>query len=331
MYYTATTRETPPPEAAGAQYFAMTPVEEVGAPAASRPAPMEEVRPQGYGVRHCGSGCELVLDATVPHLGAEDEQLITLNAELLREFLEWSRETRVNVRELLEVPAARDQGGGGGQEIAQEIPEVQVPRRRRVQQRTDAPLLQVPPQERTSERIVEHIVDARESTGIPQERISERIVEHIVPVPHSIPQKRISERIVEQNVDESVQPIPQERTSERNVEQIVSAPQVIPQKRTSKRIAEQIVDTGMGTSSSSAATLGDAECPKYGFFALFPKNQKVRRSAGSRLPESSGSPAHGHRRLMPSPWSLRWWRQYWRWIPRTRTLTAGGMSLAACG
>ena len=46
----------------------MTPDEEVKAPAASRPAPMEEVRPQGRDGRHCGSGYELVLDATVPQM-----------------------------------------------------------------------------------------------------------------------------------------------------------------------------------------------------------------------------------------------------------------------
>ena len=41
-----------PPEAAGAQYFAMTPDEEEGAPAASRPAPVEEVRPLDGMRRH---------------------------------------------------------------------------------------------------------------------------------------------------------------------------------------------------------------------------------------------------------------------------------------
>ena len=59
----------PPPEAAGAQYFAMTPDEEGVAPVASRAAPMEEVRPLGRDGRHCGSGYELVLGATVPQLG----------------------------------------------------------------------------------------------------------------------------------------------------------------------------------------------------------------------------------------------------------------------
>ena len=49
----------------------MTPDEELEAPAASRPAPMEEVQQPGRYGRHCGSGYELVLDATVPQLGLE--------------------------------------------------------------------------------------------------------------------------------------------------------------------------------------------------------------------------------------------------------------------
>ena len=58
-----------PPQAAGAQYFSMD--VDVVAPAAVRPAPLDEVRPQlGY-KRHCGSGFELVLDVTVPQMGRE--------------------------------------------------------------------------------------------------------------------------------------------------------------------------------------------------------------------------------------------------------------------
>ena len=232
----------------------MTPDEEE-APAASRPAPVEEVQPLGRDGRHCGSSYELVLDATVPQLGVEVDVPGKFTTELagrLRAFLQ-----------------ALDpgEGGGGGQGIAQEIPEVQVPRRRRVKQRTvrfeDVPVPHVP-QERISERIQEQIVDALESQGIPQKRISKRIVDQIVPLP---------------------QDIPQERTSERIVEQIVPAPQVIPQKRTSKRIAEQVVDAGMGTSSSSAAALGAAECPNDGVFRTFPRKKKSATSG----PESSAN------------------------------------------
>ena len=61
--------EPPPLQAAGAQYFTMDIGEDDGpAPAARRPAPLMEVRPQlGY-ERHYGSGFDLVLDVTVPQL-----------------------------------------------------------------------------------------------------------------------------------------------------------------------------------------------------------------------------------------------------------------------
>ena len=58
-----------PPQAAGAQYFSMD--DDVVAPAAVRPAPLDEVRPQMGYKRHCGSGFELVLDVTVPQMGRE--------------------------------------------------------------------------------------------------------------------------------------------------------------------------------------------------------------------------------------------------------------------
>ena len=208
MNYTATTGETPPPEAAGAQYFAMTPDEE-GAPAASRPAPMEEVRPQGRDWRHCGSGFELVLNATVPQLGLPADTPFSFrdaSAVLFRQMEERSV----------------------GQGIAEEIPEVQVPRdpgERAQRQR------KVTPQKHISERIPEQIVER----GIPQERILERIPEQIVG--HGIPQERNSERIPKQIVERG---IPQNRTSERIMEQTVK--RGIPQERTSERIMEQIVN-----------------------------------------------------------------------------------------
>ena len=239
-------------------YYAMTPDAEMGAPAASRPAPMEEVRPQGHGVRHCGSGYELVLDATVPHMRKEDddvlgEVVLQRNYKLISCWID---------KLAGYTPAARDPGGGGGQAIAQEIPEVQVPRRRRVQQRDvrfeDVPVLHVP-----------------------QERISERIEEQIVAVPQSSPQKRISERIV--------QTIPQKRTSKRIMEQTVDVPlQSIPQERISERIEEQIVDdvpgpARGGTLRAAAAASAAAECPDHGVFRTFPRKKK---SATNR-PESS--------------------------------------------
>ena len=58
------------PQAAGAQFFSLGD-DDVDAPAAVRPAPLVEVRPQMGYKRHCGSGFELVLDVTVPQLGRE--------------------------------------------------------------------------------------------------------------------------------------------------------------------------------------------------------------------------------------------------------------------
>ena len=121
------------------------------------------------------------------------------------------------------------------------------------------------PQKRTSKRILQQTVDVP-LQDIPQERILERIVEHIVPVPQGIPQERISERIVEQTIDFPLQGIPQERISERIAGQIVDGP-------------------GRGTSSSSAAALGDAECPNYGVFRTFPRGKKSATSG----PESSAN------------------------------------------
>ena len=68
--YTAQFRaKAPPPQAADAQYFCMG--HDDDAPAAWRPAPLTEVRPQDKEERHCGSGFELVLDVTVPQMGGE--------------------------------------------------------------------------------------------------------------------------------------------------------------------------------------------------------------------------------------------------------------------
>ena len=156
----------------------MTPDVEKIAPVASRPAPMEEVRPLGRDGRHCGSGFELVLDATVPQLGREV----------------------VEVQPILMTKRLFDMIGGGGQAIAQDIPEVPV--LPRLVRRREPQIVVVP-----------------DLPDIPQERISERIVEQHVPVSQTIPLERISERIVERNVP---------------------GPQIIPQKRTSKRIHETV-------------------------------------------------------------------------------------------
>ena len=65
IYCTAVFRKMP-----SAQFFSLGD-DDVEAPAAVRPAPLVEVRPQMGYKRHCGSGFELVLDVTVPQLGRE--------------------------------------------------------------------------------------------------------------------------------------------------------------------------------------------------------------------------------------------------------------------
>ena len=109
MNYTAKPRmppPPPPPEAAGAQYYVMT-LDEEFAPAASRPAQVEEVQPPGRQERHCGSGFELVLDATVPQLGREIGE-VPLSYKMVED---WMVE-QATVQEILAVQD-RVHGGGG--------------------------------------------------------------------------------------------------------------------------------------------------------------------------------------------------------------------------
>ena len=81
------------------------------------------------------------------------------------------------------------------------------------------------PQERTSERTVEQIMDV--SVPVPQ------IQEQILEVANVIPQERISERIIEQAHDV---PVPQIQ------EQIPEVAEIIPQRRISERIVEHTRD-----------------------------------------------------------------------------------------
>ena len=67
--YTAALRLNPPLKAAGAPYFNLDDGED--APAAGRPAPLLEVRPQAGSGRHTEVGSEHVLDPVLPPLGAQ--------------------------------------------------------------------------------------------------------------------------------------------------------------------------------------------------------------------------------------------------------------------
>ena len=201
----------------------------------------------------------------------------------------------MTVQGLPEVQAARDPGERVPQRIVEQNVERGIPQERlldripeqiaehgipqgRIAERIPEQIVgRGIPQKRTSERIPKQIV----GRGIPQERISERSVGQIVG--RGIPQERISERIVEQNVDESVQAIPQERIPERNAGQIVD---VVP----------GLARTG--TSISSAAAPGDAECPKHWVFRTFLRKKKVRHPGPSRVRHWSRTRAHGRRRPM---------------------------------
>ena len=86
--------EHPIPQAAGAQYYAMTPDEE--APAAERPPPLREVGPQPGDRRHCGSGFELVVDATVPQLGVEVD---VQQCEVVKAVSDWAEARTARARD----------------------------------------------------------------------------------------------------------------------------------------------------------------------------------------------------------------------------------------
>ena len=88
--------EDAPPQAAGVQYFAMDTGEDVEeAPAAGRPAPLLEVRPQEGLRRHTGVGFELVLDLVVPQLGRELVEVPTVVSQ--PEFQQHSAEQNVDI------------------------------------------------------------------------------------------------------------------------------------------------------------------------------------------------------------------------------------------
>ena len=270
VHYTATVRTTdPPPEPELFNIY--------DEPGGVRPPML--VEPQGQSRagdgRHCGSGYELVLDATVPPMRKEDDDVLG-EVELQRniKLISCWIDNRL---------AARDPGGGGRQVIAQVIPEVQVPRLRRVQQRTvqveDDPVPHVP-LERISERTQEQIGDPWESQTIPQKRTSKRIVEQTVDVPLlTIPQKRTSKRILEQTVDVPLQSIPQERISERIEEQIIDDPG----------------PARGGTLHAAAAASAAAECPDDGVFRTFPRKGKsatTRCESSANLVSHSSSSSH---------------------------------------
>ena len=81
-------QKTPP--LAGTQYFTMTPEDDVSVPepCGGRSAVLQEPRPQGGAMRHCGSGFELVLNAKVPQMEREvvEERFSVLRAVHLLEL-----------------------------------------------------------------------------------------------------------------------------------------------------------------------------------------------------------------------------------------------------
>ena len=108
-----------PPQAAGAQYFAMDAGEDTGqAPAAKRPAPLLDVLPLvGLGL-HGGIGSELVLASAVPQLGAHEAETT------LPDFLKAVRGERME-----ENGKEKDQGKAGNKICTQNSPGERVQQR----------------------------------------------------------------------------------------------------------------------------------------------------------------------------------------------------------
>ena len=182
-----------PPQAAGAQYFAMNADEDEGvAPAAGRPAPFPEVLPQAGLGRQGGVGYELVLANAVPQLGVEldaEQHLVARVVSL------WS----------LGVPVDRLlQEAMSGKKDRVELEEKEEVREK----------------EKAKTRVTQVTAAALERVGgkvprvIPPRRISERIEQQIADVSvQGTAQTRTSERIQEQTVVPGLQSIPQKRTS----------------------------------------------------------------------------------------------------------------------
>ena len=204
--FTAALQVKSPPPRRLAQCFSMDDDDE--APAAARPAPVEEAQPQAGIGRHGGIGHELVLTNAVPQGYHEAET--ALPAFLMREeekvkenekekAMTRNKMKQVKVQEILEVQ---------GKAPSHAVPQQVAPQERN-SKRNAGQVPQVIPQERIVERMVGRVPQV-----IPPRRISERIQKQIVDVPglESTPQKRISERIQEQSVDvPGLQSIPQER------------------------------------------------------------------------------------------------------------------------
>ena len=92
--------EHPTPQAAGTQYF-YTAVDDEEVPAAERPPPLREARPQEGTRRHMGMAFELVLDNVVPQLGRGP---VDVPGSVLIDRL---------TQAVLEIQREREQEGGG--------------------------------------------------------------------------------------------------------------------------------------------------------------------------------------------------------------------------
>ena len=273
--------EHPSFQAAGAQYFSMDDDEE--APAAARPAPVEEVQPPGRQERHCGSGFDLVLDATVPQLGrevVEEEFSVLWVAQLLGLETDPGGGARVRQRTVEQIVESIPDSTQNSLTSWKRSRSAHRVAQQSVKQRT-AEQIADRPRVRISERVVEQTVDI---PGPSSGRISERIVEQI-----GRPRARIPERIMEQTVDV---PRPRARIPERIMEQTANIP--CSTGRFSERIDEQIVDVvpgppGGGTLCAAAAASAAAECPDDGFFSQKKSVKVGRQSSGNMQSHSSPS------------------------------------------
>ena len=128
---------------------------------------------------------------------------------------------------------------------------------------------------------------------VPVYPVEQRLVAHTVDIPVPL----AKEQVIVQSVPE-VQ-VPMNRVQQRHVEHIMDSPRLV------------------GSSSTGSATAW-LDAPQghfqWFFFALSPGPKKVRTLGGSRLRESSRSPAHPRRQPMTEPPGLmttmmlgRWW------------------------
>ena len=285
LYYTATFRSMSPPQAAGAQYFAMDAGEDVGeAPAAERPAPLLEVLAQEWVQRRT---VEQIVDPVpvVPMLQVFVPQMVEQLVDILAPLDFRIAEQVIDVPKILCPPRAARTVLREPQTVDQlvEVPTIVSWSllQRIMEQHVDIPV----PGGGERSAGLQGFLPGQSSTSLhgPQERISERNEEQIAV-------SRVGDGLQDFLPGQSSTSLlgPQERISERNVEQIAVS-----------RVGEGLHDFLPGQSSASSSrdpARGFEALDELGYvvFRTFPQIQK----SATQLPHSrSALPPHS------SPWT----------------------------